>query len=98
MQQGIVDQRVLHIDHNSRRRIDARQFFDRQDGLEERACSSAVLLGHLDAHQAQLEELVDERVLEHAFLVHLLHVRTHALVGKLAYRIAKQHFIFGERD
>ncbi len=97
-QQGIVDQRVLHIDDNSRRGIDTRQLLHRQDGLEERACSAAVLLGHLDAHQAQLEELVDQRVLEHALLVHLLYVRTHALVGELADSVAKQHFIFGERD
>ena len=46
----------------------------------------------------KLEELVDQRVLEDAFLVHLFHVRTNALVGKLADGIAKEHFIFGERD
>ena len=58
--------------------------------------AAAVLLGNLDAHQAELEELVDERVLENAFLVHFTDVRANALVGELADGIAKENFVFGE--
>ena len=97
-QQRVVDQRVLHINHNARRRIDARQLFHRQDGLEEAASSSAVLLGDLDAHQSKLKELLDDRGLEDALLVHLLHMRADGFFRELANRVAKKNFIFGERD
>ena len=76
----------------------ARKLFNREDGFEERAAAAAVLLGNFDAHQSKLEELVDQRGLEHALLVHLLNMRPDGFVGELANGIAKQDFIFGERN
>ena len=52
--------------------------------------------GNLDAHQSQLEEVLDQRRLEHALLVHLLDVRPDRLIGKLANGVAKQGFVFSK--
>ena len=96
-QQGIVDQRVLHVDDHAGRGVHARQFFHRQDRLEELGAASAVLLGNLNAHQAKLEEIMDEIFVEDGLLVHLLHQRTNFLVGELADVVAEEDFVFGER-
>ena len=57
-------QRVLHVDQHADRRIDARQRLDRQDRVEEARAAAAVALGNLDAHHAEVEQLVDERAAE----------------------------------
>jgi hypothetical protein len=51
-QQGVVDQRVLHVDDDAGGRVHARQFFDGQDRFEELGSAAAVLLWDFDAHQA----------------------------------------------
>ena len=96
-QQRVVDQRVLHVDDDAGGSVHARQFLDRQNRFEELGAASAVLLGNLDAHQAELEEIVDEIFVEDALLVHLLDQRTNLLVGKLADVVAEKNFVFGER-
>ena len=95
-QQRIVDQRVLHVDDDAGRSVHARKFFDGEDGFEELRAASAVLLGNFDAHQAELEEVVDEVFVEDAFLVHLFDQGTDFLVGKLADVVAEKNFVFGE--
>ena len=96
-QERVIDQRILHVDDHAGGCIHARQFFDGQDRFEELGGASAVLLGNLNAHQAELEEIVDEIFVEDALLVHLLHQRTDLLVGELADVVAEENFIFGER-
>src|ERR1700730_17844908 len=58
-QQGVVDQRVLHVYYHAGRSVDARYFFHRKDRLEELAPTAAVLFRNLNPHQAELEKLVD---------------------------------------
>ena len=50
----------------------------------------------LDAHQAELEEFLDEVLVEDARLIHLFDVRTDALVGELADVVAEKNLVFGE--
>ena len=56
-QQRVDDQRVLDVDEDADRRVDARQLLDGQHRVEERAAGAAVALRHLDAHDAELEQL-----------------------------------------
>ncbi len=42
------------------------------------------------------KKLLDERGLEHALLVHLLHVGPDRFIGELADGVAKQNFVFGQ--
>ena len=95
-QQRVVDQRVLHVDDDAGGGVDARQFLDRQDRFEEFRAASAVLLGNLNAHQAELEEIVDQVFVEDALFVHLFDQRTDLLVGELADVVAEENFVFGE--
>ena len=95
-QQGVVDQRVLHVDDHAGGGVDARQLLDGQDRFEELGAASAVLLGDFDAHQSELEEIVNQVVVEDAFLVHLLDQRADLFVGELADVVAEENFVFGE--
>ena len=96
-QQRIVHQRVLDVDDHAGRRVHSGQLFDGKYRLEELGSASAILLGNLDAHQTELEELVDEVFVEDALLIHLLHQGTDSFVGKLADVIAEENFVFGQR-
>ena len=95
-QQGVVDQRVLHVDDDAGRCVHAGEFFDGEDCFEELGAASAVLLGDFDAHQAELKEIVDEIFFEDGLLVHLLHQGTNLFVGELADVVAEEDFVFGE--
>ena len=95
-QQGVVDQRILHVDDDAGGGVDARQFLDREDGFEKLCAAAAVLLGDFDAHEAELEEFVDEGFVEDTLLVHFFYQRADALVGELADVIAEEDFVFGE--
>ena len=55
------------------------------------------MFGNLDAHEAELKELVNEFLLEDALLVHFLGEGTNTLLGELPDVVAKQDFVFGER-
>ena len=61
-QERVDDERVLHVDEHADGRVDARERFDGQHGVEEAGAAAAVALGDLDAHHAEVEQLVDERV------------------------------------
>ena len=63
-QDGIVDDRVLDIDDDAGGRIDRGDLLDGQNALEEIAALSAVFFGDLDAHEAELEELAEQALVE----------------------------------
>ncbi len=68
--------------------------------IDERAAGAAVLLGHLDAHQAELEELRDQLGVELRGAVHRHRARTHFGFGELRDGILERGFIVrkgGER-
>ena len=58
---------------------------------------AAVLLGDLDAHQPELEKIVDEVFIKNTLLVHFFDQRTNLLVGKLADVVAEENFVIRER-
>ena len=93
---GVDDQRVLHVDEHADRRIDARQRFDREHRVEERAAGAAEAFRHLDAHHAELEQLLDQLRRELRVLVHLARERADFLVGELVNAVAENHFVFGQ--
>ena len=95
-QQGVVDQRVLHVHDDAGGGIHARHFFDCENRLEEFPAAAAVLLGNLDAHQSKLKELVNQVFIEDAFFVHFFHQRADFFFGKLADVVAEKNFVFGE--
>ena len=97
-QQGVVDQRVLHVHHNAGGGVHARQFLDGENGFEECSGAATELLGNLDTHQAELEELVNQRVVEHAFLVHFAGERRDLFFREPADVVAKELLVFGERQ
>ena len=64
--------------------------------LEKAAALAAVLLGDLDAHQAQFEELPDEVFAEDAGLIHFAHVRADLLAREPAHGVVEELFVFGQ--
>ena len=96
-QQRVDDQRVLHVDQHADRRIDAGQRLDGEHGVEERAAGPAEGLGHLDAHDAELEQRIDEVAGDLRLLVHVTDVRADFPVGKLVHAVAKEPFVLGKR-
>src|SRR5437016_14357584 len=53
--------------------------------------------GHLDTHDAELEELVDEGTGDAAVLVHVADERANLAVGELEDGVTKEALVFGER-
>ncbi len=95
-QQRVDDEGVLHVDEHADRRIHARERLDGQHRVEERRACPAVALGNLDAHHAQLEQLVDQRARDLGVLIHLADQRPDLPVGELVHAVAKDDFVFGE--
>ena len=95
-QQRVDDERVLHVDEHADRRIDARQRLDGQHRVEERAAGAAEAFRHLDAHHAELEQLLDERRRNLGLLVHLADERADLPVRELVDAVAEQRFVFGQ--
>jgi hypothetical protein len=95
-EEGIDDEGVLHVHEHAHGGIDAGQFFDGQHGMEEPAPGAAVGLRHFDAHDAQFEELIDERLGELRMLVHFPHERPNASFGELTDAVAEDNLILGE--
>ncbi len=87
---GVVDDGVLDIDDDAGGRIDRGQFFDGEDALEEVAALAAELLGDFDAHEAEIEELLEQVRAEFRVLVHLADVRGDLVAGELAHVPAKE--------
>ena len=64
--------------------------------MEERAADAAVRLRNLDAHHAEVEQLVDQRARDLRLFVHLAHERPDLRVGEFAHAGAQQLLVFGE--
>src|SRR4029077_11478459 len=73
-----------------------RNFFYWKNRLKKLAARPAVLLRNLDPHEAQLKELVEQRVIEDPLLVHLFRQRANLVVGKLTDVVAEQNLVFGK--
>ena len=89
----VDDERVLNVDEHANGGIDARQCLDRQHGMKEARAGAAERLGDLDAHDAEVEELVDQvRGIARLF-VHLPDEGADLAVGELVHAVAEQSFI-----
>ena len=69
-----VDERVVDVDHDGHGRVHARQLLDGGNGGGEVHAGAAELLGDLDAHQALLEQLLDQLRVHLLGLVHVPHL------------------------
>src|SRR5262249_37262134 len=96
-QQGVIHKGILHINDDASGSVDPRHLLYGQNGLEELAPAASVLLGNLDAHQAEMKEVMDQFLVEYALFVHLLDQRTDFLVRELADVVAEKDLVFGER-
>ena len=64
--------------------------------MEERAARPAVGLGDLDAHDAEVEQLFDQRLRDLRLLIHFADERPDLRGGELADAVAEDPFVFGE--
>src|SRR2546423_1898814 len=92
---GVIDESVLHIHQHADRRVDAREFLDADDCGEEGSARAAVLFRRLDAHQSEVEELLDEFGRHLRVLVHLLDAWAYLALGELAHRGAEHLLVLG---
>src|SRR2546423_8944265 len=84
----VVDERVLHVHKDADRWVNAREFLDADDGGEEGRARAAVLFRRLDAHQSEVEELLDYLRRHLRVLVHLLDAGAYLALRALAHRSA----------
>jgi hypothetical protein len=89
-------ERVLHVHEDADRGVYARDRFDGQDRVEEGRAGSAVGLGDLDAHRAELEQLVDEVPRNLRVLVHVVHARPDFAVGELVHAVTEEFFVLAK--
>src|SRR5213593_4150082 len=92
---GIVYQRVLHIDEHAEGRVDTGNFLNCKNRHEKAARTAAEFFGNVNSHQAELEQFRNNALLELRFLVHLSDERTDSSFGERPARVAKQHLVFG---
>ena len=92
--EGVVDERVLHVNKNAHRSINAREFFDGENGAEEIRAGAAVLFRRFDAHQAELKTLADDGGVEFGGLVHVFDARAQFALGEFADAGAKHRLVF----
>ena len=64
---------------------------------KKRRAAAAERLGNLDAHDAEVEQLVDERARDLRVLVHLADERPDFAIGELVDAVAEQPLVFGQR-
>ena len=90
------DEGVLNIDENAHGWIHCRNLLDSENSFEERAGSPAVLLGNLDAHQAEVEEFAEKFGIELLCFVHFADERSDVGAGEVADGGAEEEFVGGE--
>src|SRR5262249_52959667 len=79
-------------------RIDARELFDADAVVQRRHPGAAVLLGELDAEQAERGELRHQLAGKVLLLVPLAHVRPHLRLRELADAAPQQILLFGKPE
>ena len=92
----VVHQRVVHVNVDRGRCVDPRQLLDRKRRHEDAARRPAVLLGDLDPHEPQLEELRDQLREESPRLVHLRDMGGDFRLGEFTDGRAEQLLFFRE--
>ena len=95
-EERVVDEGVVHVDVDGGRGVDPRDLLDGQHREEYPAAGTPVLLRHLDAHQAELEEAGNQVGTELRRFVHLLDVRLELGLREFADRIPEHGFFFGQ--
>ena len=96
LEDGRVDQGVVHVAHDAHAGVDARKLLDGDDGGGEVHAAAAVLLGDLDAHQALLEQLLHHGRVHGLGLVHLARLGQDHLGRELGDCLAHHGFRLGE--
>ncbi len=64
--------------------------------MEEPSAGAAVGLGDLDAHDAEIEEAIDERARNLGLFVHLADERLDLFLGKRADAVTKDDLVLGQ--
>ena len=95
-QYRVDDERVLDVDEDADRGIDARQLLDGEDRVKEAAAGAAERLGDLDPHDAERKQLLDERPRQRGAGVHLGDQRLHGIPGELTDGLAKELLVLAE--
>lgn len=96
LEDGRVDQRVVHVAHDADAGVDARKLLNCDDGRGEVHPAAAVLLGDLNAHQPLLEQLLHHGRVHGFGLVHLAGLRQDDFGRELGDRLAHHGFRLGE--
>ena len=95
-EQGVADERVLHVHEDADRRVHARNRFDSQHRLHEGAAHAAVRFGDLDRHDAEVEQQRDQVLVEGGPLVHLPHAWPYLTVGEGINGVPEQPLVVGQ--
>ena len=72
------------------------KLLDHQDRIKEGGAGAAPPVGDLNAHDAELEEAVDQVPGHDPGLVHVVHPRADLLDGEVAHALLEQLLLFGE--
>ena len=86
----------MHVHENGYRGINCGDGFDGQHGIEEASSGAAQVLGNLDGHDAEVEELFDQARRDLLLVVHGAHQGRDVVLGELAHAGVEQVFFFGE--
>jgi hypothetical protein len=92
-EQGVDDERVVYIDQHTDGWIDFRQRLDRQDGVKEAGTTTTERVRDLDAHDAEVEQLLDEAFRDACPVIHLADQRSHLTAGKVAHGVTEEPFV-----
>src|SRR2546427_1691284 len=79
---GIVYQRVLHIDEHAEGRVHTGNFLNCKNRHEKAARTAAEFFRNVNSHQAELEQFRNDALLELRFLVHLSDERADSRFGE----------------
>lgn len=84
---GGVAQRVVHVDHDGDGGVGAGQLLNADDGGCEGHAGAAVLFGDLNAHEALLEELLDDLGVHGFGFVHVARAGEDDLAGEFGHGV-----------
>ena len=82
-QKRVVDQRVLHVNHDAGRRVHSRELLHHDHRFEEAAAAAAVGFRNLDRHPAQTEKLLKQTLVKVGRFIHFADQRAEAGLGPI---------------